>query len=81
VDTRTLSIRAASREYGLARKTLNTAIASGELRARRLGARRVVILRAELERFLLGMPLRPSASVESIVARRLQRERERATTT
>lgn len=46
------SARAAAAAYRVSRHTIRTAIASGELRAARLGKRNFVITRASMEDFL-----------------------------
>jgi len=49
------SLPEAVRASGLSRSTLYEQIAAGKLRARKLGAR-TLILRTELETFLAGLP-------------------------
>lgn len=49
-----LSCRGIQRQYGIDRRRIASAIASGDLPASRLGVRRLLILRADFEAWLRG---------------------------
>lgn len=66
------SLRGVERAYGIDRRRIAGAIASGELPASRLGKRRLQILRADVESWLRSHPIAPS--VEHRVALILERE-------
>ena len=54
------SAREVERRYGIDRGTISAAIQAGELRAHRLGRRRFLVLRADLERWLESFVVKPS---------------------
>ena len=72
---RALSLRAASRELGVGRSALSAAVSDGEIPGRRIGRRIVVIDDDVIAWIRAGAEtIRPTAFVEELVARRLERE-------
>lgn len=71
-DDHPLSIRAAARLLGVARERISDAVKSGELPNYRLGRRRLLIYRRDLESWVRSHPGRPS---EPLAAIRAARER------
>lgn len=69
-----LSVSAAARLYGLDRQTLARAILAGELPASRPGARRILLLRPDIEAWLRRHAVQPSRATD-VVERVLERER------
>jgi excisionase family DNA binding protein len=55
------SAREIERRYRIDRGKISVAIQRGELRAHRLGRRRFLILRADLERWLSGFVVKPGS--------------------
>jgi excisionase family DNA binding protein len=47
-----LTLRGACRQYGLSNRAIKSAIQSGQLRASRIGRRRLLILRADFEEWV-----------------------------
>jgi len=73
------SAREAERRFGIGRGRLAQAIAAGELMASRLGTRRLVILRGDLERWLARYAVQPDEQkAMAAVTRRLEADAERA---
>lgn len=69
-----LSLRQACRELGLSWRTLRGAIDANELKAARIGTRRITVLRVDLEDWLRSHAIRPELSDADWV----ERHRERA---
>jgi excisionase family DNA binding protein len=61
MDQEAFSAREIERRYRIDRGTISAAIHSGDLRAHRLGLRRFLILRADLERWLSGFVVEPGS--------------------
>lgn len=70
-----LSIRGAARLYGVSHVTVRAAIAANELPAARIGRRRLLILRTDLDAWIRKHQLRPSTDDVAVVDRVLERER------
>ena len=68
------SVRGAAQHYGVSRHLVSGAVRRGELPAACFGARRLLILRADLERWIRSHAVKPTAHAESVVERRLERE-------
>ena len=77
-DRQAYTLRGAARAYGLARDTLAAAIRAGDLPASRLGSRRLVILRRDLDAWLVAHRVPVGDTAEHVVARILAREARRA---
>lgn len=74
VRSEALSERGVEREYRISRARVADAIRRGELRASRLGTRRLTILRSDVERWIRSHAVRPSDSAAARVDEVLERE-------
>ena len=69
-----LTARQSAVVYSLSKTTIRDAIRAGELPAFRIGKRRLLILRQDLEQWLRKHQVRPSAHAEQTVRDRLEHE-------
>jgi len=78
MDRHALSARGVEREYQIGRDRVIAAVRAGELPAARLGARRILILRTDLERWIRAHTIRPTTDARVRVDEVLAREAGRA---